>query len=162
MGGSVHISTGFVEKRCSQCRIVKPLNEFYVNRAKRDGRSTACKVCLYGVRKPLVRENLHNAYTPVTESGCWIWQMATDSNGYGVMQDDDGRLIRAHVKFYLLQHGSMPEGTEIDHLCRVRCCVNPSHLEAVPHRVNSQRGMAGQHMKTRKDFGFLKRVCRTK
>jgi hypothetical protein len=51
----------------------------------------------------------------------------------------DGHTIEAHTASYRLFVGSVPGGLELDHLCRVRSCVNPDHLEAVPHAVNSGR-----------------------
>jgi hypothetical protein len=45
-----------------------------------------------------------------------------------------------HTIAYELLIGPVPDGLELDHLCRIRHCVNPAHLEAVPHRVNVLRG----------------------
>ena len=46
----------------------------------------------------------------------------------------------AHRVAYELTNGPIPDGLELDHLCRVRHCVNPSHIEAVTHRENTLRG----------------------
>ena len=74
--------------------------------------------------------------------GCWIWMASRDSLGYG--QINKGRhgegVIRAHRVAYELLVGPIPEGLELDHLCRVRACLNPTHLEPVTHRENVLRG----------------------
>ena len=75
---------------------------------------------------------------------CWLWT-GTLSNGYGWFRigsdrDGSGRTVYAHRWSYEQVHGPIPEGLELDHLCRVRCCVRPSHLEATSHRENVLRG----------------------
>lgn len=73
---------------------------------------------------------------------CWIWNGATAS-GYGTSTDSDGIKNRqAHRISYSMAHGDIPDGLQIDHLCRVRRCVNPAHLEPVTHKVNTNRGMS--------------------
>ena len=76
---------------------------------------------------------------PVTESGCHLWLGYIEKNGYAKISVD-GKREWAHRVSYRLVNGHIPEGMEIDHLCRVRCCVNPLHLEAVTHRTNLMRG----------------------
>lgn len=80
-----------------------------------------------------------------TDSGCWLWAGAL-SQGYGSVSLD-GRSQRAHRVVYKLLAGEIPDGLQLDHLCRVRRCVNPSHLEPVTNRENAIRGVgwAGQH-----------------
>lgn len=71
----------------------------------------------------------------VQESGCWLWTGSTGGNGrYGMMSVDSYRM--AHVVAYVLFVGPVPEGKELDHLCRVTLCVNPDHLEPVTHFEN--------------------------
>lgn len=86
----------------------------------------------------------------VTESGCWIWTGYLDRLGYGRFSArlGDGRVEQmAHRAAYVWRRGLIADGLEIDHLCRVRCCVNPWHLEAVDHRTNTLRGntLAARH-----------------
>ena len=71
---------------------------------------------------------------------CWLWIGATSANGYGVTSAGNGnRLVGAHRRVYELLVGPIPEGLQLDHLCRVRNCVNPAHLEPVTPSVNQQR-----------------------
>lgn len=90
-------------------------------------------------RKP-IRERLFGLSIPVTESGCWLWIGCVDRCGYGKMGTRTGETL-AHRVSYVEFRGPIPEGCEIDHRCRVRGCVNPDHLEAVPHAVNVARGV---------------------
>ena len=73
---------------------------------------------------------------------CWLWTGAVQSKGYGTFgrgRNQDGTML-AHRFSYEQAYGPIPKDLELDHLCRVRHCVNPSHLEAVTHRENSLRG----------------------
>jgi hypothetical protein len=79
---------------------------------------------------------------PVTESGCWLWTGYVGDDGYGVMSIYHGPMKGeryAHRVSYLMHKGDIPDYLEIDHLCRVRCCVNPDHLEAVSCKENTRR-----------------------
>jgi hypothetical protein len=69
---------------------------------------------------------------------CWVWQGGVTGGGYGAMAT--GRSVRsAHVVAYELHIGPIPAGLVIDHLCRVRVCCNPEHLEAVTQAENVRR-----------------------
>lgn len=70
---------------------------------------------------------------------CWLWIGAKNPNGYGQFWWN-GRLGLAHRYAYELLVGPFPDGLEPDHLCRVRGCVRPDHLEPVTHQENSLRG----------------------
>jgi HNH endonuclease len=69
--------------------------------------------------------------------GCWIWTGAT-TGGYGVVSAN-GRIERAHRVSYELAYGKIPDGLHLDHLCRVRACIRPDHLEAVTQAENNRR-----------------------
>lgn len=75
------------------------------------------------------------------ESGdCWLWTRRLDKDGYGRITVNK-RPARAHRVSYETFVGPIPEGLELDHLCKVRRCVNPKHLEPVPHLVNVERSV---------------------
>ena len=69
--------------------------------------------------------------------GCWLWTGATTDKGYGVFWD--GKLGRAHRWAYTHWRGPIPEGLTLDHLCQVKACVNPDHLEPVTALENYRR-----------------------
>lgn len=71
--------------------------------------------------------------------GCWTWAGATDGRGYGLMSVGNGAISRVHRVVYQLLVGPIPAGVEPDHLCRVKVCARPDHLELVTHRENIRR-----------------------
>lgn len=72
-------------------------------------------------------------------SGCWLWRGNIHKEGYGRFHVNGCKQL-AHRVSYELFRGRIPEGMQIDHLCRVRFCVNPNHLEVVTGRENTLRG----------------------
>lgn len=91
------------------------------------------------------------------ENGCWIWTGANTGKGdkaYGNMTVG-GRSVSAHRNAYTLLRGEIPGGMDLDHLCRVRLCVNPDHLEPVTRKVNLNRGFAATGSKPRRP----KQIC---
>lgn len=78
---------------------------------------------------------------PVTESGCRIWLEHVNNNGYGRVHWD-GKMVYAHRVAYEYRNGPIPDAMTLDHLCRVRCCVEPNHLEVVSQKVNTLRGLS--------------------
>jgi len=79
--------------------------------------------------------NLEEMISRVPECGCWIWLGVIQGNGYGKY----GKQL-AHRLIYEKAKGTVPNGLQLDHLCRVRSCVNPDHLEPVTQRENILRG----------------------
>lgn len=74
------------------------------------------------------------------ETGCWEWSGKISDRGYGYVQI--GRSSRrAHRVAYEVLVGEIPEGLTLDHLCRVRNCINPTHLEPVTAAENSRRSI---------------------
>lgn len=70
-------------------------------------------------------------------SGCWLWTGST-ANGYGQARVG-GKTVRAHRASYELLVGPIPEGLTLDHLCHVKNCVRPEHLEPVTAAENTRR-----------------------
>ena len=71
---------------------------------------------------------------------CWIWNGNMGPNGYGLFRWDRTTMIVAHRAAYLLLVGPIPQGFQIDHLCRNHSCCNPKHMEPVTPRTNVLRG----------------------
>lgn len=78
----------------------------------------------------------------VAESGCWEWTACT-GRGYGLFRWE-GRMQKAHRTAFVSLAGEVPLGLGLDHLCRVRHCVNPEHLEPVTRSENLRRGLVGR------------------
>ena len=76
----------------------------------------------------------------IVESGCWEWRGYIKADGYGQVADSDRKMRLAHRIAYREFVGPIPDGMTLDHLCRVRHCVNPEHLEPVSQRENTLRG----------------------
>ena len=70
--------------------------------------------------------------------GCWLWEGGQDRKGYGRFWLD-GETRGAHRAGYILLVGPIPDGLQLDHLCREPSCVNPSHLEPVSPAENLRR-----------------------
>lgn len=79
----------------------------------------------------------------IDDNGCWLWTGHTMKNGYG-LSALDGRKEYAHRVSYIVHRGPIPEGLHLDHLCRIRHCVNPEHLEAVTQQTNNERATAAR------------------
>lgn len=78
----------------------------------------------------------------VEPTGCWMWQRATQK-GYGAMKvPNEKRMVRTHRLAYETLVGPISAGLHIDHLCKVRRCCNPTHLEPVTPAENVRRSDA--------------------
>lgn len=116
--------------------------------------------------------------TSPQESGCWTWTGSLGSHGYGQLAVN-GKPKLAHRVAYEQLVGPVPDGLELDHLCRNTACVNPKHLEPVTHAENIRRsdvalgirsaathcanghGFTPENTVPRKRNGSVHRVCRT-
>jgi hypothetical protein len=76
--------------------------------------------------------------------GCWQWIGYIDRHGYGKIFVTKGRTALTHRFVYQLCNGAIPEGLQLDHLCRNRACFNPEHLEPVTCGENLRRGWAAR------------------
>ncbi len=90
------------------------------------------------IDKPTADDRFWSKVRKPDVNGCWLW-MGTQQKGYGRF-GANGAMILAHRHAYKSLVGPIPKGLELDHLCRVRGCVNPSHLEPVTRLVNVRRG----------------------
>ena len=83
---------------------------------------------------------------------CWEWIGAHSTAGYGQINvgGRSGKVIYTHRFAYELLVGPIPDGYDLDHLCRNRGCCNPTHLEPVTHRENALRGTSPNAMNAAK------------
>jgi hypothetical protein len=90
-------------------------------------------------------------YITEPNTGCWIWVGALNSDGYASLRIGN-KIEKAHIWFFKLVHKiqKIEHGLEADHLCRLRCCVNPRHLEVVTKRINILRGFGAAALCARK------------
>jgi hypothetical protein len=93
-----------------------------------------------------IAERLADKCAPEPNTGCWLWTGAVNPGGYGHILYGD-KTISAHRASYELHVGPIPEGLHIDHLCRVRSCINPDHLEPVTRSENARRGLTVNHLR---------------
>lgn len=103
--------------------------------------------------------------------GCWIWVRACDEKGYPLFRVEVAagkrRSLGAHRWAYEHFVGAIPAGLEIDHLCGVRACVNPAHMEPVTHQENVRRikrtyktECIHGHPRTEANYDPVRRACR--
>lgn len=88
--------------------------------------------------RPVLERLLEKVSVPKS-GGCWLWTGHVNNRGYGRI--GVGFDVKyAHRVSYELSKGRIPDGLQLDHLCRVRRCINPQHLEPVTNRENGYRG----------------------
>lgn len=84
------------------------------------------------LKKPFEQKLIE--YVQVT-GFCWLWTGQLTDKGYGQVRFN-GKMMRAHRATYLFLVGEPPEELVTNHLCKVRNCVNPDHMEFVTQREN--------------------------
>lgn len=99
-------------------------------------------------RKKLIEESM----MPEPNSGCFLWTGDFIPGGYG-RKRHLGKWVYAHRLVYEMEHGEIPKDMTIDHLCRVRSCVNTRHMEVVTGRENTLRGFSPSAL------NFRKKIC---
>ena len=129
-------------KRCHNCNraLVQALNSPGSSWHKKRFCNAKCKRAYHHVPavKKTALERFEDKYAPEPNSGCWLW-LSSLRDGYGTFRVGR-KMVPAHRFSYEAQFGAVAEGLVLDHLCRVRCCVNPQHLEPVTNQVNVKRG----------------------
>lgn len=144
---------------CRKCLTEKTKSEFYFyyGRAVR-----MCKACcsekgkkahalrkLRGRPKRVKETTLERFWKFVKKTDtCWLWIGSTQHGGYGQFRDS-GKLHAVHRYSYKLV-AEIPDGLTIDHLCKVKTCVNPAHLEPVSMRENVLRSNGPAAINARK------------
>ena len=82
---------------------------------------------------------------------CWLWRASTNNTGYGMFWDERrNRANSAHRYTWETFNGPVPDDLQVDHLCRVRSCVNPNHMELVTSQENTFRGEGRAGVNARK------------
>lgn len=110
---------------------------------------------------------------PGLDTPCWIWTGSGNGDGYG-QASYQGKQQFVHRVAYTIIVGPIPDGLQIDHLCRVRHCLNPQHLEPVTSLENSLRSdratrtrcirnhpLSGHNLIIKKSGARGRRECRT-
>lgn len=99
-----------------------------------------------------ISERLWEKISPEPNSGCWLWIGTTHRKGYGQIRigtRKKNKIYMAHRVSYEIHKRTIPDGLQLDHLCRVRCCINPDHLEPVTNRENCRRGLTGKYQRAK-------------
>jgi hypothetical protein len=85
-----------------------------------------------------IQERLFKLSVPEPNTGCILWIGGVGNKGYGRVRYN-GKTCSPHRVAYELKYGKIPDGLQLDHLCRITCCINPDHLEPVTCKENINR-----------------------
>lgn len=142
---------------CERAFSAKGLCRAHYQRVQRHGHVTSKRNGLLRVEGGLsspeffwTRVNKEGPIHPELGTPCWLWEGRLNKGGYGSFAAKLNSMKTAHLFSYFLANGAPPKGLHVDHLCRVRHCVNPSHLEAVTPGVNAIRGFGFPGINARK------------
>lgn len=97
-------------------------------------------------RKNTVEDVLHSII--LREDGCWDTAREPGADGYRQISIS-GVNWYVHKLVYEVLRGTVPDGLDLDHLCRYRGCCNPDHLEPVTRQINCRRGQTGLNMSSK-------------
>jgi Pyruvate/2-oxoacid:ferredoxin oxidoreductase delta subunit len=85
------------------------------------------------------RDGFFKFVSPAPNTGCWFWLGNHSPAGYAMFTAKKGRISGAHRYSYEIHKGPIPVGLEVDHICNMKGCVNPDHLQALTSRQNQMR-----------------------
>jgi len=141
-------------KRCEECGGPMPWRG-----PKVSGKARFCSHTCFRAKawEPdrIVSRLLTKVAMPASYEACWPWVGSINPYGYGQARVGSraagtSRMVGAHRAMYEVAVGPIPDGLQLDHLCRVRHCVNPLHLEPVTKYVNGIRGESFSAINARK------------
>lgn len=116
----------------------------YVRRSLPASATRGSSILVEGAAMDVTEGDWERFWSKVDVGGhCWLWTKSLSSQGYGQFSyggRSGGGPVSAHVFSWLILVGEIGIGLELDHLCRVKSCVNPDHLEPVTRSVNTRRG----------------------
>lgn len=149
------MSVTLVGRICLTCDKLFEVRPIDVARGRGNYCGHSCASTARGGPKPKTEEERFWPKVDKTD-GCWLWTASTFKAGYGKFKAGsrrtrNERTVTAHDWAYRQLVGEVPDGRELDHLCRVPLCVRPSHLEPVTHRVNCLRGVSPNAINARKE-----------
>lgn len=113
-------------------------------------RAAAARVARWGDQTPMDRF-MAKVDRSAGPDGCWPWTGYRQEGGYGQFHAPEGT-VSAYRWLFVKTNGQIPDGLELDHVCRNPPCVNPAHLEPVTHETNMRRSPSG--MFVRRDACF--------
>lgn len=79
----------------------------------------------------------------INEDGCWLWTGGVNNRGYGSLKVN-GKHMHSHRAMWEQERGPIPGNLTIDHICKIKLCVNPDHMRLMT-RLDNQR--LGSHVK---------------